>query len=332
MQIILVHPALQQARTIDIGARSIVLVVLLLVATIAAGSGLLSYLTMRYLPALAPMPVVTRVVDEVSAQAARYSGLETPATPSTDAADPANHGAARRNLDALAIRLGQLQAQLLRLDAIGERVAAMAGVKPAELPKAVPGRGGPATGLQQVLSVDELATAADQVAHGLDTRADLFHLIESELLYRTVTTKLLPSSQPLSDAFVGSRFGRRIDPFNGRVSVHEGIDFNAPTGTPILAAGGGVVVYAGVHAGYGNMIDLDHGDGTVTRYAHASRLLVREGDVVRQGQRIAEVGSTGRSTGPHLHFEVRVDGEAQDPMQFLRRGFAAREARPLARR
>lgn len=328
MQIILVHPGLRQARTIDIGARAIALGGALLVVAMLAFSGVLSYLTLRYLPSIVPLPIVSRVVDEVSTQAVRLSGLDG-ATPVDGEADGPG---ARRNLDALAVRLGHLQAQLLRLDAIGERVAAMAGVKATELRKAPPGRGGPLAGRVQALSPTQLSIAVDDVAHGLDDRSDLFHLIESELLYRAVTTRLLPTSQPLSDAFVGSRFGRRIDPFNGRSTMHEGIDFNAPVGTPILAAGGGVVVFAGMHAGYGNMVDVDHGDGTVTRYAHASRLLVRDGDVVRQGQRIAEVGSTGRSTGPHLHFEVRVGGEAQDPMHFLRHGVAAREARPLARR
>lgn len=225
----------------------------------------------------------------------------------------------RQNIDALAVKLGQLQAQVARIDAISERVSRMAGMKPADLPR-VSGRGGPLIGEQKPLSIGELNNAVDLVIRGLDQRVDSLNVIESELIYRTVTTKLLPTNQPLQDGFMGSRFGGRIDPFTGRTAMHEGIDFNAPAGTPILAAGAGVVVFAGFNPSYGNQIDLDHGGGLVTRYAHASRLLVKEGDIVKQGQRIADVGSTGRSTGSHLHFEVRVNDEAQDPLKYLQAG------------
>ena len=114
-----------------------------------------------------------------------------------------------------------------------------------------------------------------------------------------------------------SSFGRRIDPFNGQWAMHEGIDFLADMGSPVVAAAGGVVVFAGLHPQYGYMVDIDHGNDLVTRYAHCSKLLVREGDVVHRGRKIAESGSTGRSTGPHLHFEVRFRGVAQNPAKFL---------------
>lgn len=225
----------------------------------------------------------------------------------------------RQNIDALAVKLGQLQAQVARIDAISERVSRMAGVKPADLPR-VPGRGGPLIGEIRPFSLGELSNAVDLVSKGLENRVDALNLIESELIYQTVTTKLLPTNQPLQDGFMGSRYGSRIDPFTGRSAMHEGIDFNAPSGTPILAAGAGVVIFAGFNSSYGNQVDLDHGGGVVTRYAHASKLLVKEGEIVKQGQKIAEVGSTGRSTGAHLHFEVRVGDEAQDPLKYLQSG------------
>jgi murein DD-endopeptidase MepM/ murein hydrolase activator NlpD len=130
----------------------------------------------------------------------------------------------------------------------------------------------------------------------------------------------MPSLPPILDGWFSSNFGYRIDPFTGQRSFHEGIDFPAEPGTPILAAASGKVVYAEVHPEYGRMVEIDHGNGLVSRYAHASQLAVKEGDLVVAGQRVATVGSTGRSTGPHLHYETRVDGEAVDPDKFLRAG------------
>jgi murein DD-endopeptidase MepM/ murein hydrolase activator NlpD len=230
------------------------------------------------------------------------------------------------------VRIGRLQAQLTQLDAVGERLATMAGVRREDVARA--GRGGAVVPDSRTPSIAQLDLAIDSLTAGLDTRADHFTLLESELIERAVRAKLLPGSTPLADGAPGSRFGWRVDPFTGRGTMHEGMDFTAPTGTPILAAGAGVVVFAGYHPAYGNQVDVEHGNGLVTRYAHASRLAVKEGDIVRQGQWIADVGSTGRSTGPHLHFEVRVHDEARDPYRFLQDGLSLRPelaaARPAA--
>jgi murein DD-endopeptidase MepM/ murein hydrolase activator NlpD len=131
---------------------------------------------------------------------------------------------------------------------------------------------------------------------------------------------MVPTKQPVNAGYVGSGFGWRVDPFNHSSAMHTGLDFVAEPGTPILAAAGGVVMVSEPHPGYGNMIDIDHGGELVTRYAHASKVFVKAGDIVRPGQKIAEVGSSGRSTGPHLHFEVLVQGAAQDPAKFLAAG------------
>jgi murein DD-endopeptidase MepM/ murein hydrolase activator NlpD len=149
-----------------------------------------------------------------------------------------------------------------------------------------------------------------------DITTDWFVLMESRLLEGRLGQLLVPSTKPV-DAAVGSGFGFRSDPFTGRAALHAGLDFPASPGTPIMAAAGGMVVNVENHAAYGNMVEIDHGNGLITRYAHAQRVLAKKGDLVKRGQPVAEVGSTGRSTGPHLHFEVLVDGVPQDPARFL---------------
>jgi len=131
--------------------------------------------------------------------------------------------------------------------------------------------------------------------------------------------KMLPSIMPVKVKWYSSGFGSRIDPFTGKRAFHKGIDFVAEVGAPIIAAAGGVVVYSDLHPEYGNMIEIDHGNNLISRYAHASKRLVKLGQVVMQGEKIAEVGSTGRSTGPHLHFEVRHKGLPRNPSRFLKK-------------
>ncbi|WP_454765032.1 M23 family metallopeptidase [Cupriavidus campinensis] len=225
----------------------------------------------------------------------------------------------RENLAVLAARVGELQAQMVRLDALGERVSGLAGIAPQDFDfRHRPARGGPApAGLSRALTLpdlrDELARLGEQAGH----RADYFDVIEGALLDRQLRERRIPSVVPVAAGYDGSSFGARIDPFTGRRTQHEGVDFVAPSGTPIVAAAGGVVVAAEWHHEYGNMIDIDHGDGLKTRYAHASKSLVKVGDLVRPGQEIARVGSTGRSTGAHLHFEVHVNGVPRNPTGFL---------------
>jgi murein DD-endopeptidase MepM/ murein hydrolase activator NlpD len=311
LQIIIVHPKLKQARTLTLRPHWIAAAGLGLILLLAAGSGLLSYVTFTHVHELR-LPLVQRWL----ARSVNHDVEHEQAY-------------VRQNIEALAAKLGQLQAQISRIDAVGERVARIAGVRAPE-PPARPGLGGPAVTDVSGISLDRLAEQVDHALRGADRRDELFSVLETELMMRSVMARLLPNSQPLEGGVAGSRFGWRADPFTGRSAMHEGIDFNAPIGTAIVAAGPGVVSFAGWHAAYGNQVDLDHGNGLVTRYAHASRLLVREGDIVRQGQKIAEVGSTGRSTGAHLHFEVRLDDQPQDPFTFLRDGLPTRGSRAAA--
>ena len=227
----------------------------------------------------------------------------------------------RENLNALAVRLGEMQAQLVRLEALGERLSSVAGVRPGDFRlNERPARGGALSSVpfNHELSLADFSLQLDLVARQMDARSDQYDMLESQLLEATVRQTLIPSAMPLQlNTWKASGFGWRIDPFSGQMAMHEGVDFVADIGTPIHAAAAGVVVTAGLHPGYGNMIEVDHGGDLITRYAHASKLLVKVGQFVRRGDKLAEVGNSGRSTGPHLHFEVRLNGAAQNPARFL---------------
>lgn len=226
----------------------------------------------------------------------------------------------RHNLHVMAVKLGEMQAQLMRLDALGERLSSMAGLKPQDIRFTdVPGRGGvaPAGAQARELSLQDLNRQLDLLSQHMESRTDYLGILESQLLDARLKQKLVPNAMPLEVTYNASGFGWRIDPITGQMAAHEGVDFIADVGTPIKAAAAGVVRSAEFHHAYGNMVEIDHGNDLTTRYAHASKLMVKEGELVRRGQKIAEVGTTGRSTGPHLHFEVRLKGVAQNPSRFL---------------
>jgi hypothetical protein len=224
----------------------------------------------------------------------------------------------RENLDMLARKLGEMQAKMTQLESLGERVSGLAGVNPNEI-KSKPGQGG-ALVSGRPLSMDELRATLADLDRLTDQRTDLMTVMESRLFDQKIRSMMVPTQQPVADGNLGSLFGWRIDPFTGRSALHTGVDFQADFGTPILAAAGGVVVTQEFHPEYGNMIEIDHGNDLITRYAHASKTWVKKGDLIKRGQKIAEVGSTGRSTGKHLHFEVLVQGIPQDPLKFLAAG------------
>ncbi len=224
----------------------------------------------------------------------------------------------RENLDVMAKRLGEMQAKMLQLEALGERVSGLAGVNPAEI-KSNMGSGGALVG-SRPLSMQELQATLADLDKLTDQRVDLMTLMESRLFDQKIKKLMVPTQQPVVGGVLGSSFGWRIDPVNGRSALHTGLDFPAELGTPILAAAGGVVVTEEFHPAYGKMVEIDHGNDLITRYAHASTVRVKKGDVIKRGQKIGEVGSTGRSTGSHLHFEVLVQGVFQDPQKFLTAG------------
>lgn len=304
MQIILLHPRFS-AKTVTLTHWHLVLAALAFTFSVVMAASLLYYLTFRHAAEL-KIPLVRDMVASATQDDASKKDKYI-----------------KENLAAMAMKLGEMQAQLMRLDALGERVQGLAGVKPQEFNfKELPGRGGaePTSVKNQPLSMNEFQRALDAMARDVEHRADYMNVVETALMSNKIKTKLLPTIQPVNVAYNASGFGWRLDPFTGRSAFHEGIDFASPVGTPIVAAAGGVVIAAEFHHQYGNMIEIDHGNDIVTRYAHSSRLLMKVGDIVKRGQHIADIGSTGRSTGPHLHFEVLVKGIQQDPHKFLSAG------------
>ncbi|MBP7309151.1 MAG: M23 family metallopeptidase [Polaromonas sp.] len=228
----------------------------------------------------------------------------------------------RENLDAMAKKVGELQAKLVQLDSLGERVAGLAGISPTELKQTADGRGGVLISTQ-ALTVEQMQATLDALEAHTGQRVDLLTVIESRLFENKIKKMMIPTQKPVLSGDVGSAFGWRRDPLNGGSALHTGLDFPASPGTPIHAAAGGVVVTQEYHPAYGNMVEVDHGNDLITRYAHASIVMVKKGDLIKRGQKIAEVGTTGRSTGPHLHFEVLVQGVPQDPQKFLNAGESA---------
>ena len=224
----------------------------------------------------------------------------------------------RENLDVMAKRLGEMQAKLIQLDALGERVSGLAGLNPADVKPTLGSGGALVSG--RSLTMEELQATLADLDKLTDQRVDLMTVVESRLFDQKIKQMMVPTQQPVMGGLLGSAFGWRIDPLNGTSALHTGLDFPSEPGTPILAAAGGVVVAQEYHQAYGNMVEIDHGNDLVSRYSHASRVFVKKGDLVKRGQKIAEVGTTGRSTGPHLHFEVLVQGVFQDPQKFLLAG------------
>ena len=303
MDIILVSGKLAKARTITISLPQIALFALAILATIATLTTVLNFAMLRRAADM-NVPYVHRLLSSLhQEQAAR------------------NESYLRENLNAMALRLGQMQAQLLRLDTLGERLAKLAGFRPQELMFGqTPGQGGALSSTPgQDLSFGALTQQLDLLTRQVDDRGDKLGVLESLFTLDSARKKFVPTVLPVETGWNSSDFGWRIDPFSGQRAFHEGVDFVAEQGTAIRAAAGGVVVYSEFHPQYGNMIEIDHGNDLVSRYAHAHKRLVSAGDVVLSGAKIAEVGRTGRATGTHLHFEVRHRGVSQNPTRFLRR-------------
>jgi murein DD-endopeptidase MepM/ murein hydrolase activator NlpD len=226
------------------------------------------------------------------------------------------------NLQSLANRLGELQARMTQLDALSRRLAKEVGIGQPEDPKpAQEPQGGPF--VPAPLNESSLQQEIDRLARQIQEKTQALENVAFSARENRVRQSFLPTTLPVAGgAYLGSPFGPRIDPFGRGRAIHEGLDFVAPYGTPVLAAAGGVVVHAAYHPEFGNLVEVNHGGDQITRYAHLSSLSVNVGAVVRRGQEVGLLGSTGRSTGPHLHFEVRKNGVARDPAPFLARYLA----------
>lgn len=299
MHIILVSNRLATAKTFVITPRFVAAALVAFFAAMFCVSALFSWLSVQF-----RLPFLENLVISVQRHETERSEAYV-----------------RDNLNAMAARLGQMQADLMHLDALSERVSSLAGVKggePAPPPEVRGGQGGPL--LLPKPDAIELNRSLDRLAQRIDYRLDAMTALEQDLMEAQIRKNLLPTVLPVHNGSIGSGFGWRVDPIVGVGALHEGLDFQAEVGTPVYAAAGGVVVTAEYHPQYGNLIEIEHGNDFSTRYAHLSRIAVKPGQVVRRDQNLGLSGNTGRSTGPHLHFEVRYKGVAQNPTRFLRLG------------
>ena len=303
MNIIFISSNSDRARKLTLTKAHIVLSMCAFLLIILAAALSLNFISLRYADRI-DAPVLRAIL--VNPQEERHQKIQTHL---------------QDNLNLMASKLGQMQAQLLRLDALGERLAESSGIQARDFSfKGAPGQGGARNDLSsEDLSFSEFSHKLQELSNMLNERTDKLGALDSLLRYDRITKFVLPSEMPVETNWYSSGYGYRIDPFTGKKAFHEGVDFAAETGSPIKAAASGVVVYSDHHPEYGNMVEIDHGDDLVTRYAHASKRLVSLGTVVLQGQKIAEVGNTGRSTAPHLHFEIRHKDKPQNPSKFLKK-------------
>jgi murein DD-endopeptidase MepM/ murein hydrolase activator NlpD len=224
-----------------------------------------------------------------------------------------------RNVDALAIRVGQLSAHIIRLDALGQRLVTMAGLEDGEFNFGeTPPQGGPDGVEGSSLQSGEISLLLDELQAQIEDRSRQLDVLEALLGNRRLSDEIRPEGRPTSGGWMSSGFGYRADPFTGKRSFHSGLDFVSPAGSDVLSIAAGVVTFSGTRANYGNLIEIDHGNGLVTRYGHNKKNLVEAGNVVKKGEVIGLVGSTGRSTAPHVHLEVLQDGRVVNPRQYVR--------------
>jgi murein DD-endopeptidase MepM/ murein hydrolase activator NlpD len=221
------------------------------------------------------------------------------------------------DIDALSSRIGLLQAHVMRLDALGRKLVKMASIYKSEF-YFDPALGGPETDSDKVVELDELSLAIDKLSLQLEDREDKLVVMENLVLNENLKKEVEPSGRPIIKGWLSSYFGMRTHPLSGRREMHKGIDFAGKMGGPVIAVAKGVVTYAGKRYNYGNLVEIAHGNGYTTRYAHNSKILVSVGDTVEKGFQIAEIGSSGRSTGPHVHFEVIHNGREINPVRFIR--------------
>jgi murein DD-endopeptidase MepM/ murein hydrolase activator NlpD len=225
----------------------------------------------------------------------------------------------QEKVNALAMRVGQMNANVIRVNALGKRLTRMANLNDGEFdfgnPPALGGSDSAADG--QPAQIPNLTAMVDDLQTQLTSREEQLGVLENMILTRELNKQVYPEGRPVQDGWISSYFGRRADPFTGYSAVHKGLDFAGPEGTKVSTVAAGLVTFAGERAGFGEMVEINHGNGLATRYCHNEKVLVKQGDMVRKGQEVALMGSTGRSTGPHLHFEVLKNGSQVDPLRFI---------------
>lgn len=226
---------------------------------------------------------------------------------------------ASSEINAMVSRIGQLQAHITRLDALGSRLISITDIDDSEFNfTQAPAVGGPedASNIENN-NLDKLESSIMALEHQIQLSELQLVLMEQSMADETLKESVSPKGQPVKRGWISSKYGWRVNPFGGNREFHKGVDIAAVEGSKIVAVGGGVVTWSGVRYGYGNMVEVTHGDGFITRYAHNKSNTVKEGQAVKKGDQLGWVGSTGRSTGPHIHFEVVKDGKRIDPAKFL---------------
>ena len=229
---------------------------------------------------------------------------------------------AQHQLNALMLRLAELQGRMTRLDALGERLTTKAKLDDGEFDfSEAPALGGPQelTESEAAYSKVSLLDAIDQLADQIDNREQQLDLLDNLISNRTLHDDSFLAGLPVRNGWLSSRYGRRTDPFTGRAAWHNGVDFAGKRGSDIISVAAGVVVWSGNRSGFGLLVEVNHGNGYLTRYAHNDKVIVKVGDIVFRGQAVAKMGSSGRSTGPHVHFEVLKNGKPQDPSRYIYR-------------
>ena len=223
------------------------------------------------------------------------------------------------DMDALALRLGELQAKVIRLDALGERLTEVAKLDRGEFDfSSSPAVGGPESAATvESISVPDFVQSLDTLTKQVDDRSAQLGLLETMLMSRNLEDEVIPAGRPIKRGWISSYYGMRTDPFTGRREHHKGIDLAGKLGSDVISVGAGVVTWAGDRYGYGKLVEVNHGNGYSTRYGHASEVLVHVGETIKKGQVLALMGSSGRSTGPHVHFEVMFKGKAVDPKKYI---------------
>lgn len=228
----------------------------------------------------------------------------------------------QQQLTGMLMKLGEIQGQLHRLDALGEKLAVESNLDVSEFNMAqLPAIGGPATETVEVdiASSEDVLDKIDEMLLSMDNKSQQLEALESILLNHDINEESYISGRPIVAGWLSSYYGVRKDPFNGLPTMHKGLDFAGKTGTPVVATGAGLITWSGSRYGYGNLVEIDHGDGLITRYGHNKELHVKIGDVVTKGHKIAAMGSTGRATGAHVHYEVIRHGKHIDPLKFVYR-------------
>ena len=225
----------------------------------------------------------------------------------------------QERVDAMAVRLGAMNAHVIRLDALGKRLTEMADIDNREFDfDSDPPSGGPESDGEGVSAeIPDLTALIDRLDKRVELRDSQLSALENVILARDLKKQIHPEGRPVTQGFISSYFGEREDPFTGREAYHKGVDFAGSAGADVIAVAAGIVTWAGERSGYGNLVEINHGDGYVTRYAHNERTLVHVGDTVKRGEKIALMGSTGHSTGPHVHFEVLRNGRQVNPLTFV---------------